>query len=320
MNRSASRRSAMTLIELLVVMSIIVVMATLAAMVLPALRQKDNSVKAATAVSASLSIVKQQALRDQAPRGIRLIPSAEDPTLVREIQYIELPDAIIPTPNVFTTNIAGVPTTVSQGVTVTIVPITPRASPSYYRVILANARFNNNWYSFGVQVGDNFSLTHQGRSYVATVTSIVNGANANDTLIVLPLADYLPDPNVDDLPLGSHTDGFKVVRKPRPLVGEDNIRLPRKMVIDLPRCTPGRPWNAMADPLDIVFLPSGEITGAADGKIVLWVRSEDDTAVGDFGKMTLVVIYTRTGQIIMHPVAAVGDPYAFTKDGLGSGL
>ncbi len=124
------------------------------------------------------------------------------------------------------------------------------------------------------------------------------------------------------------TEGFKIVRKPRALVGEDAVQLPTRMVIDLqPFAAAGfsnpspTPWCGVSVEYDILFLPSGEISGAPDGKITLLLRHEDENNYpNDVGKMTLVVIYTRTGQIIMHPVSNGGDPYEFTKDGQGSGL
>jgi type II secretory pathway pseudopilin PulG len=328
-------RAAATLVELLIVISLIVVLATLSAMVLPALRSSDNSVKAATQITAALNISKQQALRDQAPRGLRFIRDPDNPNWARGFQYIEMPLPVIPTPAFDANNIA--------------LPMTVRIfvdNGGNYLAQLRNAQFRNDWVQYGIEVDDYLVVTTQDgtqkRNYVASIlgfqTTDTTTPSPRDTLRLHVFSTGFPGPinpplSVQPLIIN---DGFKIIRRPRILAGEDAIQLPKHMIVDLnplaaqttyPYPSP-IPWSglSMKTPIlpnpepDVIFLPSGEISGAPYGKIILVVRNDEEDYPTHTGKMTLVVIYTRTGQIIMHTVPATGDPYEFTKDGQGSGL
>src|SRR4051812_4382482 len=94
--RTAHPRSAFTLIELLIVIGIIVVLATLGAMFLPSLDRNKGVPNAATQIEGYIRLAKNQALRDGAPRGVRLIQDPNDPTRVTAIQYIEQPEPLAP--------------------------------------------------------------------------------------------------------------------------------------------------------------------------------------------------------------------------------
>ncbi len=84
-----------TLVELLVAIALAVVMLGLAV----GLSQSTafdsyKTVGAADKLSQWLIAAKSKALRDKAPRGIRLIPDTANPEFIREIAYIEQPDPI----------------------------------------------------------------------------------------------------------------------------------------------------------------------------------------------------------------------------------
>src|SRR5437016_4256976 len=89
------RRPAFTLIELIVVMSI---MAVLAAMVVSvwSLNGRNKAMSGASQIQNGLLVAKQRALRDQVPRGIRLVlDSAPPPGITAQastFQFIEQPD------------------------------------------------------------------------------------------------------------------------------------------------------------------------------------------------------------------------------------
>src|ERR1017187_5521317 len=85
-------RSGYTLIELLVVISIIAVLAAITVAFLPSAAANATEARAAIQLQGWLNIAKQRALRDQAPRGLRLWPSAANPLQCIECQYIEQPD------------------------------------------------------------------------------------------------------------------------------------------------------------------------------------------------------------------------------------
>src|SRR5438552_11730667 len=96
--RNHKHRSAFTLVELLVVITLIMILAGLAAAFLPTIGDSARQAQAASMLQQWILTAKQKALRDQVPCGLRLIPYT-DPTTgvtnlnqVRECKYIEQPD------------------------------------------------------------------------------------------------------------------------------------------------------------------------------------------------------------------------------------
>src|SRR5262245_4676704 len=65
-------RNAFTLVELLVAMTIIAILATIAIAFFPNAASAARESRAAQITQSTLLIAKQRALRDQAPRGVRL--------------------------------------------------------------------------------------------------------------------------------------------------------------------------------------------------------------------------------------------------------
>lgn len=92
-----TRRSAFTLVELLVAMALAVVILGLAIGISQSSAfDSYKTVGAADRLSQWMLVAKNKALRDRAPRGIRLISEPSSPDLIREIAYIEQPDPILP--------------------------------------------------------------------------------------------------------------------------------------------------------------------------------------------------------------------------------
>ena len=86
-------RTGFTLVELLVVMSLIAVLATMAIVFFPNAATANREANAAQQLQGMLNIAKQRALRDQAPRGLRLWINTSLPAIqVDECQYTEQPD------------------------------------------------------------------------------------------------------------------------------------------------------------------------------------------------------------------------------------
>jgi len=89
---------------------------------------------------------------------------------------------------------------------------------------------------------------------------------------------------------------------------------------------------------DVMFSPKGELMNTGSrGKVVLWLRNPEliassfptrttTTTRAQYdaaGEMVLITVYSKTGAVATHPVAlppANTTPYAYTKDGIASGL
>jgi prepilin-type N-terminal cleavage/methylation domain-containing protein len=92
---SLARKPGFTLVELLVAVALGLVLLGLG--LLAANSSAFDSYKtvgAADRISQWMLVAKNKALRDKAPRGIRLIPDTTNPEFIREIAYIEQPDPI----------------------------------------------------------------------------------------------------------------------------------------------------------------------------------------------------------------------------------
>ena len=72
--------------------------------------------------------------------------------------------------------------------------------------------------------------------------------------------------------------------------------------------------------VDIMFSPSGQVTGMPGGRLVFWVRDTNGAGGSASGTQTLLTVYTRTGGIGAYNVGPASDPYLFTRDGRGAGL
>lgn len=101
------RRGGFTLIELLVVLALIVALAGMALLVVPAALERDRTVDAVAQVQNWLQIARARALRDGRPHGVRFIleqypvPQAPPNHLIlisRSAQYIEMPPVLLPNP------------------------------------------------------------------------------------------------------------------------------------------------------------------------------------------------------------------------------
>jgi hypothetical protein len=139
---------------------------------------------------------------------------------------------------------------------------------------------------------------------------------------------------------------FGFQRVARPTLGEQPLRVTNGIVIDrtISQLPPPDPTTGN---YDILFAQNGEVLNAGSaGRVILWVRNpgynnganptvtganaHDRAGYESAGEMALITVYSKTGAIVTHPVAvpqtAAGtanpghDPYAFTKDGINSGL
>jgi prepilin-type N-terminal cleavage/methylation domain-containing protein len=310
-NRQAwSGRSGFTLIELIVVLSIILFLATIAALLLPQILERERASQGASQVQGWLMIARGRAIRDQAPRGIRLnlnTDPASAATNVVNLQYIEQPEDLGGAngwPITAINSAAG-----SASVDFTAADFTNNDP-------LGVGGTSDNWL---VRAGDYLEIKGGGTMYQITgVANIAGQANGPGNRLVLastPVAVTTP------------TWQYRIIRQPRVLAGEDTLQLPQDVAVDLTLslgCN-GATRTALStfsNSVDILFDRFGNVTGPAAmfDRMILWVR--DTTLDVDNGDQTLIAIGCRSGNIEAHAVnfdSSLGDFYIFTQDGRSTG-
>jgi prepilin-type N-terminal cleavage/methylation domain-containing protein len=313
------RRSAFTLIEMLVVIGIIVVLASLSVAIIPAVHNRTKAQRGADNTQGWLLIGRERALRDHAPRGIRLLVDADG--YVRSMVFIEQPD-------VFT---GGVLQFDPNDPTHAVV-----AGPDLTGGFGASTANQPYW---PVQVGDYLQF-QDGTSYVISSVNMTPPPLS----VPSPNAIYTTNPMwlgpAGTNPPPGNTSNYVIRRAPRQTAGEDVLRLPDDVVIDL---TLSRPSPMVLTSLtgvtyaDILFTPSGALTGLlgdSNGKIILWLRDVTKdyplppNPQASTGDQPLLVIYTRTGRVAAVqfnndpnvPAPGAYDPYFYAYDPRSSGL
>lgn len=303
------RRTAFTLIELLVVMALMVVLATLVIAFFPSAATSARESRAGSNLQGWLNIAKQRALRDQAPRGLRLWiaqaapnnqigPITFDPVanpIAIECQYIEQPD-----------DYSG--PRIASGINTAEIVFDP--GTDLYNGY-SNALTDEKYWT--VQRGDRLEVL--GTGLVHIVTAVPNMMTIN---ISPPLAYPIPT--------GARTSNYRIIRRPR-VVGDETLKLPHGTMIDL-KVSGNVPYvfelNSATPPMpvpvavDILFAPSGEVIspGLAADKIHLWVRAPSNDAATDTpyrGDPTLISIFVRTGFVGAYQPAQSGNPYALVN-------
>ena len=277
-------RAAYTLIELLVVISLVAVLAGLTIAFFPNAASSARESRAAVQLQGWLSVAKQRALRDQAPRGLRLwIPSGS--TQVVECQYLEAPDDF-------------------SGGTVQSFGAAPLSNLGFPGTDMVNGypvAFGQEKY-WAVQPGDYLEVLGTGMMH-----RIDQLTGPNSVAISPPLTH----------PISTPTANYRIVRSPR-AVGDETLKLPEDTVIDLQtNANFNNPLvignNFESGFVDIVFSPSGEVIsrGVTGANIHLWVRSPDPNNPGDFfrGDPTIVSVFVKTGFTGAFPISRLGSPY-----------
>lgn len=291
-NRRDSAQSGFTLVELLVVMAIIAVIASISVYAIQPFQNRAAVNNGAVLLQSWLTTVKQRAIRDQLPRGLRLFEGDElfddkgNPkvNLVTKCIFIEQQEDI-------TGAIA-----FSQGNLVnTVVPFPGNLGPTDYSYIEING------------------------GILRKVTS------AATTRIIL--ARPLPT----DIPAETGAT-FRIFRTPKAIsvttdtaaaATDDILRMPQGAVINLDasiqfNATRGFGLTPDTPPLDIMFAPNGSVMFPAPNsdKIILWVTGTQRDANGNLnplqGQPSLVVINSRTGFISAYAadISTGGNPYS----------
>ena len=267
--------------KLLVVISLIAILAALTLAFLPNAVSSARESRAAVQLQAWLNVAKQRALRDQAPRGLRLWLSTANPTQVVECQYLEQPDDFS----------AG---TISSAALDTF---------TFIGVDLWNGNPADRKY-WSVQPGDYLEV--MGTGLVHQIVSV----SSSNTVQVKPPLPYK---------LVTATKNYRIARSPR-AVGDETLKMPDGTVIDLDTNVkfnnPLPPFdpNSGTGYVDILFAPSGAVIsrGVATANINLWVRAPDldpaKTADPYRGDPTIVSVFVRTGLVEAFSPAPVSTP------------
>jgi prepilin-type N-terminal cleavage/methylation domain-containing protein len=279
---SARQRPGFTLVEMIVVMSIIGILFAITIALSPRITTSSRITSGTSTTQTSLFTAKSMALRDQFPRGVRLIRESNDPAnpnynIVKTLEYLEQPAPYV------------------NGVVLSIDPKTLIAT------------FQGADFSTGaVLPGDYLDVFDPNAKSLSLITGIISA-----TQLQLASAPTLTIPPAQT---------YRIVRGPRPMIGEKQVDLPRDIVIDVSQSVIVP--DSVTGQLDILISPTGQVTRSNQtlGKLMLWVRDANPTRVT--GEQYLVVINTKTGLVGTYPVDITvgGDPYSYTKSGRGSGM
>ena len=375
--RQVRRRPAFTLIELLVVIGIIILLATLAAAFLPNLDRNKGVPNGVAQLHGWINLGKQHAIRDGAARGVRLIPDPNDPTRVTSLEYIEQPEPVAPRGPGIKVHLR----TMEQVYDDVVFPAAPHIGPltvatlyqdpgNTYQPLPNTTPPQNLWMNWeGVQPGDCFQITGSPsqfasvRRFTAPPLPSPPGLPPAPTMAGKTFSQLVLDRVIEGTELHQvqlmppvwvgnvivTANNFRVIRQPRPLVGEPTLQLHKDVYIDLTRSHPcptfvANPppaglglkrfsnnhqltsdWAPYVNPdtwlpyLDILFNSSGAVANAPLGQIFLWVQHVDRP-----NDALLLSIYTRTGKTAPYSVFDVDvtqfDPYSFARTGQSPGL
>jgi prepilin-type N-terminal cleavage/methylation domain-containing protein len=287
------RRTGFTLIELLVVITIIGVLASLTLAFLPGVFAQARESSGASQLQGWLNISRQRALRDQAPRGLRLWLGKNVATQVTDCQYIEQPDD-------YATGFAW-----TSGDGQVDVNFVGTSLLNGYSNAPANQPFWN------VQPGDYLEVL--GTGLMHKITSISSDATLT---VATPITYQLPNAKPNN-----NVSNYRILRTPR-TSGEETLTLPSSIVVDVQTnlvTFAGLPGSALP-PLgtgfvDVLFSPNGDVIspGVNAQTINLWVRDADKTYPYG-GDPTIIAVFTKSGLVASYPVAQnAGNPYLLVR-------
>lgn len=290
---AGQRRDGFTLVEMLVVIAVIGVIAGIGVFAIQPFQSRSSVSNGGVQLQSWLNAARSRAIRDRAPRGLRLLPGdeiqndsgANITTLITKCVFIDQPDD-----------------TTGVGIS---------TDPTQKGVLVPNPALN--------------TIPKQG-DYLE-----VNGGTSweisNSTTTAITLKNVFPY----TIPATSGASvPYRIIRAPQPPTaivsnttsgGQDVLRMPRGAAINvLANKTVNVGYNlSYTDNLpppngpniDIIFSPNGNVlTGPNPDKIILWVTGTVRDAAGNIsptqGQPALVVVYPKSGLIAGYS-ANVGD-------------
>ncbi len=304
------RRAGFTLIEMLVVVALMLMLLGLAAAVVPGILDADRTNEGSARLMGWLQIARQRAIRDQAPRGLRLLVDPTTTNQVREVQYVEVPPMDLPNPDQLP---AGAYLQVE-------VNLSPMPAATYGQPTLKVSNLPSNLQGgesvYVPELGLTFPLSNANPPY----NPMPSGMPPLYTLTLLN-----PNASATKFPLGAagryKTVRFGYVRQPQPLLGEPTLQLPTNIVVQTDASQGLPAINATANAYDVLFDPSGKVMNSSQGLLMLWVRDATKgsgaTDVQNAGNQQIVALRTRTGATGVSPIntdpPAMPDYYKLAK-------
>jgi prepilin-type N-terminal cleavage/methylation domain-containing protein len=344
----AVRRDAFTLVEMLVVIAIILAVAALAAAFAPRVNDNQKLSRAVDNLEQWLLTAKMRAKRDGLATGLRFIQAPGDGALVpnpayspltgpaySQFQYIQQPEPL--SGGLFV------------GVTapgVTTPPSYPPGYPPPYQY-LPNSGF---WYSGGLLVSAaGGTVTFAGVDFWMGSTTLppnplvrlgdyleINGGGVykiqgatSPTTLLLRSSAY--DTYGSSLTIAIPTQNYRILRRPRILIGEEPVSLPDNYAANFSSIplsgSPLPGTNVVPGPSgspEILFSPTGAVIGNNSATSTLVISVWDVPAMNqqpDPNSVGIVGIQCRTGFIGAYPVSlGIYGPFYFVQTARESGL
>jgi hypothetical protein len=288
-------------------------------------------------------IAKQRAIRDGAPRGIRLVPPVGPPEAqyVTQLQYIEQPTAYRPEALDSAGNPVPAALTIQADFKSVLIQFPNTVTdPNAALVLALNALWPN------TALPPDVVFEFQGR-YPGQPRRVLRIDQQSTPPGLLVTLDQKLEPDPLPPPPTTPSTEYRFYRSAQPLAGEPALEMPRDVAIDIsrdPNSAFSPTWHRTfpafnpggGQPFDVLFDQSGKVigpTGRMSARICLWVRDVSllDPCPGNQlppGENSLITIYTRTGLIAAHPIdpsgltpgSATWNPFRFTQDARSSGL